>query len=605
MLEVSVVGRLTDADDLVTRLQAAGLVHPVPFDVQRTGDKLTIADSEAVHERDHLRLLRRAIADVPAAGRAEQADFADFTAATAQVQRLVERLDSARDDVSRVDGAMQALEPWGDLEPSDAAALLAAGVHVRFCVLAEALWDALDLAADVAAGRIAYHVTERDAGELWVVFFGPAAAELELTGQRLPGESMTVLRARRQHLQREIADLQRELGRYHGLIAAIDHRQDALADRVAVLQCRDSALHDGTLFAVRGYVPTGRYHDLLAALTGLPCAVSAQTPEAGDRVPVDFDNGPLFQGFETIVRAFSGISYWEKDFTWAVGLLFVVFGALCLLDGGYGLLLLATGIGLRKRGIEGFGRVFVATGVVSTFIGMISGQYFGLVVGRDILLGSTPLTPLAADPFACFVFSLVVGVIGMGFSYGMAIWQRGVATNATGSLLMVFAGANLGVAKSNPSWLFTPFMDAASAAQFADSAASLGQGVATVSCALGVLAWIAWPDRVFGDDNRIANVVWTLYAGLTGLAQDVMSHMRLFGIALSGSIMALVVNQVSAQMPLPVAILLAVCGHLAVYVLALLSLYIHTNRLIFLEFGSKCFDGGELWYEPLRRRQSA
>ncbi len=94
--------------------------------------------------------------------------------------------------------------------------------------------------------------------------------------------------------------------------------------------------------------------------------------------------------------------------------------------------------------------------------------------------------------------------------------------------------------------------------------------------------------------------MWTLYSGVTGLGQDIMSHMRLFGIALSGSIMAMVVNQIAGLVPLAVTIAFAVVGHFFVFVLSLLSLYIHTNRLIFLEFGSKCFDGGQRWYEPLR-----
>ena len=44
-------------------------------------------------------------------------------------------------------------------------------------------------------------------------------------------------------------------------------------------------------------------------------------------------------------------------------------------------------------------------------------------------------------------------------------------------------------------------------------------------------------------DTATGNVLWTLYSGTTGFLQDVLSHMRLFGIALSGSIMALVVNE--------------------------------------------------------------
>mgnify|MGYP004159539963 CR=1 FL=1 len=95
-------------------------------------------------------------------------------------------------------------------------------------------------------------------------------------------------------------------------------------------------------------------------------------------------------------------------------------------------------------------------------------------------------------------------------------------------------------------------------------------------------------DNSIFDYQRVYNAP-ELYSGITGFGQDTMSHMRLFGIALSGSIMAMVVNQIAGLFPTVVTILFAVVGHFFVYFLALLSLYIHTNRLIFLEFGSKCF----------------
>ena len=83
--------------------------------------------------------------------------------------------------------------------------------------------------------------------------------------------------------------------------------------------------------------------------------------------------------------------------------------------------------------------------------------------------------------------------------------------------------------------------------------------------------------------------------------QDILSHMRLFGIALSGAILALVVNKIANMLPLAATILFAIVGHIFVFLLALLSLYIHTNRLIFLEFGSKSITGGHYLYSPFRR----
>jgi V/A-type H+-transporting ATPase subunit I len=77
--------------------------------------------------------------------------------------------------------------------------------------------------------------------------------------------------------------------------------------------------------------------------------------------------------------------------------------------------------------------------------------------------------------------------------------------------------------------------------------------------------------------------------------------MRLFGISLSGAILASVVNEISCLFPIYTQIIFCLIGHVFVFGLSLLSLGVHTNRLIFLEFGSKCIDGGDYYYLPLKR----
>ncbi|HAN29972.1 MAG TPA: hypothetical protein DCQ06_00105, partial [Myxococcales bacterium] len=346
--------------------------------------------------------------------------------------------------------------------------------------------------------------------------------------------------------------------------------------------------------------PAENQLDLQRDLASFGVVLRLEDPQRESSVPVKLRNKLTISGFEAIVRSFSGISYWEKDFTPVVGPLFMVFGALCLLDGGYGLLLLITGLWLKRRGNADFGNVFTITGIFSIFVGMLAGQYFGLIVGQDDFLpGHHPPTMLAADPMASFIFSLVVGMLGMTWSYATAIWQRGWRTNATGSLLFALGVVSTVAASTSPEQVASLFIRSQSPTgveMVAQILTYLGYGL----LGAGGMAWCVFPERVFGDAH-VPNVAWTLYSGVTGFGQDTMSHMRLFGIALSGSIMAMVVNQISALFPTIVTILIAVVGHFFVYLLALLSLYIHTNRLIFLEFGSKCFDGGQHWYSPLRR----
>jgi vacuolar-type H+-ATPase subunit I/STV1 len=70
---------------------------------------------------------------------------------------------------------------------------------------------------------------------------------------------------------------------------------------------------------------------------------------------------------------------------------------------------------------------------------------------------------------------------------------------------------------------------------------------------------------------------------------------------LSGAILALVVNEICTMLPFYIRIVFFLFGHSFVFCLSLLSLYVHSNRLIFLEFGSNCIRGGHFYYLPLGR----
>merc|ERR1712224_1116741 len=69
---------------------------------------------------------------------------------------------------------------------------------------------------------------------------------------------------------------------------------------------------------------------------------------------------------------------------------------------------------------------------------------------------------------------------------------------------------------------------------------------------LTLISWIIYHESPFG--KPIWDIAWVIYSGPTGLLQDILSHMRLFGISLSGAILALVVNDIGMMLPIYVQI---------------------------------------------------
>ena len=277
------------------------------------------------------------------------------------------------------------------------------------------------------------------------------------------------------------------------------------------------------------------------------------------------------------------MSYHEKDVTSIVGCLFIWFGALCFMDGGYGLLLFLLGVALFQKEQRQYGAVFIFTGLFTIIFGLLNGQIFGLIVGDHIFKGYSPLIMLSTDPFMCLTFSLVMGILNIFFSSITAIWQRGYQTDANGRLCLVIA------------CMFYAFKT------YYVINMLVQNSIFYVFLILSLFYWIKYPEITFEKEQKLANIVWTIYNGVVGLIQDTLSHMRLFGISLSGAILALVVNEISCLFPIYLQIPFCIAGHIFVFGLSLLSLGVHTNRLIFLEFGSKCIEGGDYYYLPLGR----
>ncbi len=592
MLTATIVGRTLDAERVLAAIQSAGLLHVTPMRPPGGLREALRGGDEVLREVAQLRAAREAITQVAAVDTGQappDLDGAVATALAAHTER--ERLAAA---LATAEATASLLEPFGEFDPADIELI---GRHNAPIVFARLTWN--DYKA-LAIEQVPHCVCRESDVELHVALIGPEGLKVPTTPLRLPATRLSQVLREVGHLQAQLRAIEHTLGALAGAVPSIDDRLAELADREAVLMVLGGGLDEGEVFAVRGYVPAENQVDLQRAVSPFQVMLLIDDAAPGDDVPVLLQQPAAVAGFATIVRAFSGMSYWEKDFTPVVLVLFLLFGSLCLLDAGYGVFLTATGAWLWRRGTRDFGGVFALCGLFSIIVGALGGQYFGLLLGKDFWVGQQPPTPIAVDPMACLVFSLVVGLIAMTGAYLTAIWQRGWKTSATGSLLLALGSGALATA----SFAAAPLLRLVVADPTDALVAETAQGLTVFGKVLvgaGVASWFLYPDATFGDDKRVANFAWQFYSGVAGLGQDVMSHMRLFGISLSGAIMAVVVNEIAVLMPTIPMLIFAAVGHFFVYVLSLLSLYIHTNRLIFLEFGSKCFQGGHSWYSPLQR----
>ena len=135
-----------------------------------------------------------------------------------------------------------------------------------------------------------------------------------------------------------------------------------------------------------------------------------------------------------------------------------------------------------------------------------------------------------------------------------------------------------------------------------DSSPTVGT-VAAVVAGLGALGIIAFSGR--DSRNPFKRLLKGLYGvyGVTSYLSDILSYSRLLALGLATGVIATVFNKMGTMLGGGVggAILFTVVfliGHTLNIGINLLGAYVHTNRLQFVEFFGKFYEGGGRGFSP-------
>ncbi|MEG1614888.1 MAG: V-type ATPase 116kDa subunit family protein, partial [Oscillospiraceae bacterium] len=94
--------------------------------------------------------------------------------------------------------------------------------------------------------------------------------------------------------------------------------------------------------------------------------------------------------------------------------------------------------------------------------------------------------------------------------------------------------------------------------------------------------------------------LYALYNAAAGYLGDILSYSRLLALGLCTGVIATVINML-ASMPGNVFLfaIIAILGHTVNLAINLIGAYVHTNRLQYVEFFSKFYEGGGRLFAPL------
>ena len=126
-------------------------------------------------------------------------------------------------------------------------------------------------------------------------------------------------------------------------------------------------------------------------------------------------------------------------------------------------------------------------------------------------------------------------------------------------------------------------------------------GVVAAVCAVGIIATSGRESRGI---KRFLKGLYGLY-GITSWLGDVLSYSRLMALGLATSVVGSVVNQMASMKGNGVVgvimfIVIFLLGHTLNFGINVLGAYVHTNRLQYVEFFGKFYEGGGRRFSPFQ-----
>lgn len=370
-------------------------------------------------------------------------------------------------------------------------------------------------------------------------------------------------------------------------------------------------------FFISGYVPekeAGKVADILE--NRFDAMVEICDPDEGEESPVQLENNVFSASTEGVVESFGLPKKGEIDPTFIMSFFYVFLFGLMLSDAAYGLIIsLACGIVLWKykgmeEGLKKSLRMFFFCGLSTLFWGLMFGGFFGDLVKvvantffhKDMTLQAVWFEPLN-DPMRLLLYSLLFGIIhlftGLGIKGYMMIkdgryldclYDVGFWFALLIGLLLLLIPSELFASIAGQTFIFPAFVNVLAK-------------VLTITGLAGIILMSG--RRKKNPALRIALGLYDIY-GITSWLSDVLSYSRLLALGLATGVIAQVVNSMASMMGDGILgaiffIVVFIIGHTLNLAINLLGAYVHTNRLQYVEFFGKFYEGGGRPFEPFKQ----
>ena len=364
-------------------------------------------------------------------------------------------------------------------------------------------------------------------------------------------------------------------------------------------------------FLLEAYVPKESEQEVGEAIDGVTNAAYYEFSEpAEDEIPPTlYRNNAVVSNFETITDMYSPPSSREFDPNTVMAFFYSLFLGFIMADVGYGFMMLLGGgaiwFKLRSKGggLARIAGVFAVGGIFAIVWGVLFNSAFGIPLGMPFKLPDARddrWSLMGIQVPSVLVISMELGVLHLFAGYickAVQCFRRGYVGDGIcdGVIWAIFSfGAGLAIAGVIDELNFIEL-------------AYAGGIIAAASLVMAMVT-AGRKEKFFGKFTKGFGAAY----GIINYASDILSYARLYGLMLSGAVIAQIISGyavgsdgsvgfIFSGNPLLIilGVIILIVGHVFNFAIGLLGAYIHDARLQYVEFYGRFFEGDGELFAPL------
>lgn len=429
----------------------------------------------------------------------------------------------------------------------------------------------------------------------------------------------------------DIAEAEEAIKTYDDSRDDIAFLKDYLTLRTDKYKVLDKVSVDDSVFVISGYIPETKAEGLKNKLESkFDTAVNlSDVDNESDEVPVAVHNNKLGMTMESITNMYAFPSHKDIDPSFIMTTFYYLLFGLMLGDAGYGLVMTFLCLFVkfkyklepRKRATVNYG---LGCGLSTTFWGAMQNSWFGDLpkwianglksneptdfISTHHLYWFDPLQNTTRFLLLCFFIGILHLILANCINlYKMS--KQGMAFEGFFEVVPILL-ILVGIIPVINSYIGGGALAEIPSTQPIDNMINAAAPVLYILLIIGAIGVVVGPAIIrIKQKSSVGKVLGGLGGGLYGLYNaasgylgDILSYARLLALGLCTGVIASVINQLGAT---PgggnwfLFIIIFIIGHTINLGINLIGAYVHTNRLQYVEFFSKFYEGGGKPFTPL------